>query len=95
MFEIVYSLNVKDNYIFPCLHTIRLFYYIKKMLQYFCQSDCACLHQTVNMVVFLAKRLTKIPTLKGEHSCKCSELSFKRKEGIDEVHVFVCQNLYI
>ena len=52
------------------------------MLQYFCQSDCACLHQTVNMVVFLAKRLTKIPTLKGEHSCKCSELSFKRKDEL-------------
>ena len=24
----------------------------------------------------------KIPTQKGEHSCKCTELSLKRKEGI-------------
>jgi len=26
MFQIVFSLNVKDNYIFPCLHNIRLSY---------------------------------------------------------------------
>jgi len=29
-----------------------------------CQSECACLHKTVNMVAM------KIPTQKGEHSCK-------------------------
>jgi len=45
------------------------------------QSECACLHKTVNMVVFFA-RMMKIPTQKGEHSSKCTELSFKRKEGI-------------
>ena len=37
-----------------------------------CQSECACLHKTVNMVVFF---VMKIPTQKGEHSCKCTELS--------------------
>ena len=34
MFEIVFFFSVKDNYIFPCLHTIRLFYN-KEMLQCF------------------------------------------------------------
>jgi len=28
MFEIVFSFNVKDNNIFPCLHNIRLSYNI-------------------------------------------------------------------
>jgi len=45
------------------------------------QSECPCLHQTVNMVVFFLK-IMKIPTQKGEHSCKCTELSLKRKEDI-------------
>ena len=27
----------------------------------------------------------KIPTQKGEHSCKCTELSLKRKEGIHRI----------
>ena len=35
-----------------------------------------------NMVVFFLK-ITKIPTQKGEHSCKCTELSLKQKEGIN------------
>ena len=40
-----------------------------------CQLECACQHQTVNIVqvVFLTK-IMKIPTQKGEHSCKCTEL---------------------
>jgi len=46
-----------------------------------CQSECTCLHQTVNMVVFFAKN-NEIPTQKGEHSCKCTELSLKWKEGM-------------
>ena len=37
-----------------------------------CQSECAWLHKTVNMVVFCLK-IMKIPTKKGEHSCKCIE----------------------
>ena len=36
----------------------------------FRQSECVCLHQTVNLVVFFTKKLMKIPTQKGEHSCK-------------------------
>ena len=40
-----------------------------------CQSECACLHNTVNMAVFFIKSNEKIPTKKGEHSCKCTELS--------------------
>ena len=34
-----------------------------------CQSECACLHKTVNMVVFFVKSNENIPTQKGEHSC--------------------------
>jgi len=41
-----------------------------------CQSECACLHQTVN----IKDNENTYP--KGEHSCKCRELSLKRKEGI-------------
>jgi len=44
-----------------------------------CQSEWACLHETVNLVVFFLK-IMKIPTQKGEHSCNCTEFSFKRKE---------------
>jgi len=42
-----------------------------------CQSEGVCLHQTVNMVIFFLK-IMKIPTKKGEHSCKCTELSHKQ-----------------
>jgi len=34
------------------------------------------------MIVFFVKSNKKIPTKKGEHSCKCTELSLLRKEGI-------------
>jgi len=44
-----------------------------------CQSDCACLHQTVNIVVFFTEKTMAISTQKAEHSCKCTELSLKRK----------------
>ena len=44
-------------------------------------------------------KVMKIPTQKGEHSCKCTELSLKRKEGIGFcallTHVFNLHNLYI
>jgi len=49
MFEIVSSFNVKDNNIFRCLHNIRLSFNMR------CQSECACLHKTINMVVFFVK----------------------------------------
>jgi len=39
-----------------------------------CQSECVCLHKTVNMVVFFVKsNVNTYP--KGEHSCKCTDLS--------------------
>ena len=53
MFEIVFSFNVKDTHIYPCLHNIRLITYRNGSV--FCQSECVCLHKTVNMVVFLVK----------------------------------------
>ena len=31
---------------------------------------------------FLYKKIMNISTQKGEHSCKCTELSLKQKEGI-------------
>ena len=41
------------------------------------QIECPWLHTTINnMVVFLLK-IKKIPTQKGEHFCKCTELSLK------------------
>ena len=51
----------------PCTHTTVS-----------CQSERACLHQTVNTV----QKLVKLPIQKGQHSWKCTELSFKRKKGI-------------
>jgi len=52
----------------------------KKNASVLCQSEWACLHQTVNMV-----KTRKIPTPNGEHLCKCTELSLKQKEGISFV----------
>ena len=49
-----------------------------------CQSECARLHKTVNMVVFFVE--SNENTQKGEHSCNCTKLSLWRKEGI--VHSF-------
>jgi len=49
-----------------------------------CQSECACLHKIVNMVVFFIQ-LMKIRTQKGEHSSKYTELSLKWKDAIYEV----------
>ena len=43
-----------------------------------CLSECECLHETVNMVVFFL-RMMKIPIQKGKHSSKCTELSLKRR----------------
>jgi len=37
-FEIVFSLNVKDNNIFPCLHNIRLSYNIEMHQGFFNQN---------------------------------------------------------
>ena len=55
MFEIVFSIPVKDNINFPCLYNIRLSYNIYRNVSVLCQSDCACLHTTVNMVIFFFK----------------------------------------
>ena len=55
MFEIVFSFNVKNANIFPCLHNIRLSYITYRNDSVLCQSECTCLHKTVNMVVFFVK----------------------------------------
>ena len=44
------------------------------------QTECACLYQTVTMAVFFFLNKRKELPKKGEHSCKCTELSLKRKE---------------
>jgi len=46
-----------------------------------CQSECACRHKTVNMIVFFLKMMEKTFT-KGEQSYTCRKLSLERKEGI-------------
>jgi len=51
----VFFFDVKDNNIFPCLHNIRLSYNIYSALLVLCQSECTCLHKTVDMVVFFVK----------------------------------------
>ena len=52
-FEIVFSFNVKDNTIFPRLHNIRLsITYRNASVTWL---DRACLHKTVNMLVFFVK----------------------------------------
>ena len=81
MFEIVFSFYVKDNNIFLCLHNIRLSVTYRNA-SVLCQSECACLHQTVNTVVFFVK--------KGEHSCKCTELSLLWKERIIGISLGKC-----
>jgi len=50
-FDIVFSFYVKDNNIFPCyiLLDFPITYINASVL---CQTECACLHQIVNMVVF-------------------------------------------
>jgi len=40
-----------------------------------CQSECACLHKTVNIVVFFVKRNENIYSKGRAVSCKCTELS--------------------
>ena len=87
-FEIVFSLNIKDNNIFPCLRTIRLSYSIKK-----CFSHIS--HDYIKYGSFLFKTHENTYSKKGEHSCKCTELSLKRKEGIASLNsVFHCRILY-
>ena len=46
-----------------------------------CQSECACLHKTENMVVFFVKSNENIYP-KGRVLCKSTELSLLRKERI-------------
>ena len=54
MFEIVFYCNVKDNNIFPCLHVLDFPITYRNALV-LCQSEHACLHITVNTVVFFVK----------------------------------------
>ena len=50
----MFFFNVKDKNIFPRLHIIRLSKTYRNA-SVLCQSECACLHKTVNMVVFFVK----------------------------------------
>ena len=51
MFEIVFSFNVKDTHTFPCLQILD-FPITSRNVSVLCQSECACLYKTVNIVVF-------------------------------------------
>ena len=44
----------RTKYILPCLHNIRLPLTYRNA-PVLCQSECACLRNTVNMVVFFGK----------------------------------------
>jgi len=69
-FEIVLSFNVNDNNIVHVyiIQDVPIRY---RHASVFCQSDYAFLHKTVNNELSLLK-VMKIPTQKGEHSCKCT-----------------------
>jgi len=55
MFEIVLSFNVKDNNIIVHVYIILDFPITYRNASVLCQSECPCLHQTVNIVVVFAK----------------------------------------
>ena len=74
--------------IYVGVNTILDFPITYKNTSVICQLECTCLHQTENIVVFFTQ-IIKLPTQKGEHSCKCTELSLKWKEGVVHVKIFV------
>jgi len=74
MFEIVFSFNDKDNNMFPWLQIFDF------PITYRNASECACLHKTVNMVVFLLK-VMKIPTQKGEQNVQ--SFHYNKKKELD------------
>ena len=51
MFEIVFSFYVKDNNVYIILD----FPVTYRNASVLCQSECACLHKTVNMIVLFVK----------------------------------------
>ena len=55
----MFSLKGKENIIFTYLHKIIPITYRNAAV--LCQSECTCLHKTVNMVV---SKMMKIPTQK-------------------------------
>jgi len=67
MVEIVFSLLLRTIIYFH-VYIILDFPITYRNASVFFQSECACLLKTVNMIVM------KIPTQKGEHLCKCTEL---------------------
>ena len=85
MFEIVFSFNVKDTNIYPCLHNIRLLTY--RNASVLCQSESTCLHITQNMVVFFVYpkgralmqlyRVVPIPKRVNQHHCTYALTSFE------------------
>jgi len=55
-FEIVFFFNVKDKNIIPYFHNTELDFPITyRNDAVLFQSECACLHKTVNMAVFFVK----------------------------------------
>ena len=67
------------NLCFPLMSRTIIYFHVYIILDFpityrnasmLCQSECACLHKTVNMVVFLLK------VMKRELWCECTELYF-------------------
>jgi len=71
LYEIVFFL-VKDNNILPCLHTIRLSYNIYKYVSALSINAYVYMKHETRHILLL--KVMKIPTQKGEHSCRYTEL---------------------
>ena len=74
-FEIVFSFNGMDTSIF---HVYIILYFPithRRNASVICQSECVCLHKTVNMVVLFVKNY--LPKRESTQS-KCTELSFRQ-----------------
>ena len=75
----MFSLHFNDNFHFYIILDFTITYNNAPVR---CQSDCACLHHTVNIIVFFTKNNEN--TQKGEHSYKCTNVTLKQTEGIYE-----------
>jgi len=70
MFEIVYSFNVQDNNVYIIVD----FPITYRNYSVLCQSECACLRKSVNMVVFFENTYPKGRALiKDVQSCPYNE----------------------
>ena len=77
----MFSFSVKDKNIFPCFHIIRLSYNIWKYrnASALCQSECICLHKTVNRDIFFVR--SNENTYPKLQMYKCTVFPITKKEN--------------